>query len=438
MKAEKIKPIPKYILKQIQKEDKRVYPQQDGHTRFYAYMTKNDKELVKVTVAVKCRSKQWYCKQVAVHGVHSDKCFLKDIVFHYLSGYTVGWHSVGIQKEVKWYESDEWDWNLDKYFNPYAPVVNKDYIPKHFPEYRYSAVELTTHEEVVKYLRMYEKYPQVEHLTKLGLNNYVFSKQILALAGKDKGFRKYLSKNRQELRLTSCFIAAIIDSYKKNISICEANAFHNARNDLLRSKNYGLIKDMFKGEIAKLIDYIAKQKASIPAYQDYLIACRELGLDMTISKNRYPHDFRRWHDIRADEYRTMKAIKDEQQRKEFYAHFKEIATKYLGLEYDKKSVYIAIIAQKPSDLIREGEYLHHCVGRMGYDQKMIREESLIFFIRLKDKPEVPLVTVEYSPSQKRVLQCYGDKDSKPNENIFDFVNNKWLPYANRKIKQLAA
>ena len=195
---------------------------------------------------------------------------------------------------------------------------------------------------------------------------------------------------------------------------------------------------MFKGEIAKLIDYIAKQKASIPAYQDYLIACRELGLDMTISKNRYPHDFRRWHDIRADEYRTMKAIKDEQQRKEFYAHFKEIATKYLGLEYDKKSVYIAIIAQKPSDLIREGEYLHHCVGRMGYDQKMIREESLIFFIRLKDKPEVPLVTVEYSPSQKRVLQCYGDKDSKPNENIFDFVNNKWLPYANRKIKQLAA
>ena len=58
MKAEKIKPIPKYILKQIQKEDKRVYPQQDGHTRFYAYMTKSDKELVKVTVAVKCRSKQ--------------------------------------------------------------------------------------------------------------------------------------------------------------------------------------------------------------------------------------------------------------------------------------------------------------------------------------------------------------------------------------------
>lgn len=363
---------------------------------------------------------------------------MKDIVFHYLSGYTVGWHSVGIQKEVKWYESDEWDWNLDKYFNPYAPVVNKDYIPKHFPEYRYSAVELTTHEEVVKYLRMYEKYPQVEHLTKLGLNNYVFSKQILALAGKDKGFRKYLSKNRQELRLTSCFIAAIIDSYKKNISICEANAFHNARNDLLRSKNYGLIKDMFKGEIAKLIDYIAKQKASIPAYQDYLIACRELGLDMTISKNRYPHDFRRWHDIRADEYRTMKAIKDEQQRKEFYAHFKEIATKYLGLEYDKKSVYIAIIAQKPSDLIHEGEILHHCVGRMGYDQKFAREETLIFFIRTKEQPDTPLVTVEYSPTQKKVLQCYGDHDSKPTEEILDFVHKKWLPYANKQIKQIAA
>ena len=131
-------------------------------------------------------------------------------------------------------------------------------------------------------------------------------------------------------------------------------------------------------------------------------------------------------------------MKDEQERKEFYDKFAAVATKYLTLEYDKKSVYIAIIAQKPSDLTREGELLHHCVGRMGYDQKFAREESLIFFIRTREQPEVPFVTIEYSPSQKRVLQCYGDHDSKPNESVMEFVNKKWLPYANRKLKQLAA
>lgn len=59
-------------------------------------------------------------------------------------------------------------------------------------------------------------------------------------------------------------------------------------------------------------------------------------------------------------------------------------------------------------------------------------------IRMKDEPEKPLVTVEYSLKDKKVLQCYGDHDSKPNDNVMEFVNKKWLPYANRKLKQIAA
>ena len=89
-------------------------------------------------------------------------------------------------------------------------------------------------------------------------------------------------------------------------------------------------------------------------------------------------------------------------------------------------------------LIAKTKLLHHCVGRMGYDQKFAREESLIFFIRTKEQPDVPFVTIEYSPKQKKVLQCYGDHDSKPDDCVMEFVNKKWLPYANRKIKQLAA
>ena len=75
---------------------------------------------------------------------------------------------------------------------------------------------------------------------------------------------------------------------------------------------------------------------------------------------------------------------------------------------------------------------------MNYDQKFAREESLIFFVRNKQDIETPFVTLEYSIKNKKVLQCYGYKDSKPEEQVLDFVNNTWLPYANKKLKKLIA
>ena len=157
---------------------------------------------------------------------------------------------------------------------------------------------------------------------------------------------------------------------------------------------------------------------------------------MTIAKNRYPHNFKRWHDIRIDEYATAKAVQDEKERKAFYDTFAAVANKYSGLEYDNKSLYIAVIAQSPAELIREGELLDHCVGRMGYDQKFAREESLIFFIRTKEQPDVPFVTVEYSPSRKKILQCYAYHDSTPDDGVLQFVNLTWLPYANKKLRKI--
>ena len=76
--------------------------------------------------------------------------------------------------------------------------------------------------------------------------------------------------------------------------------------------------------------------------------------------------------------------------------------------------------------------------KIGYDQKVVDEKSLIFFIRAKEEPNKPLVTVEYSIKDKKVLQCYGEHNSKPSEEILSFVNKKWLPYTKRQMKQIAA
>ena len=438
MKIEKIKPIPKYIQKKIKLYDDKLKTTPLGRTRFYAYFTKNDGELVKVTVAVREYKKQWYCKPVVIHGVHSDRCFGKDIKFTYIAGYSVGWHEQGLSKYPDWYESNDWGWSSDDSFDPYAPIVNRDYILQHFPEYKYSAVDRYTGTQVFKYLRLYEKFPQIEYLTKLGLHNIAMSTQILRLCGKDKKFYKWIAKNRQDIIRSSYYVSSIIKAYNTNKPIYEVNNFAKRKIKFDHADRIDNVKALVKKEVGKFLDYIEQQNTNFYSYRDYLNACQYLGLDMNEEKNRYPHDFKRWHDIRIDEYRSAKALKDEQERKEFYDKFAAVATKYLTLEYDKKSAYMSIIAKNPNELITEGNALHHCVGRMNYDQKFAREESLIFFIRTKEQPDVPFVTIEYSPSQKRVLQCYGDNDTKPDDGVIEFVNKKWLPYANKKIKQLAA
>ena len=436
MKPEKIKPIPKYIQKLIYKEDLKRHPDQKGYLRFYAYLTRNDGELVKITVAVRNRYKKWHCKQVAMHGIHSDKSWVKDMIFHYIAGYKVGWFYEGLSQVKNWYESKEWGWGEDKMFDPYAPIVNIDYLTK-YPEYKYSAYELYKGVDIFRYLRVYEEHPGVEMLVKIGLEEYTHNSTIIKKCEQDKSFRKWLFKNAEALRIRRYYVQAVLFAYNRKMDLDEAQSRERIKKSLM-SKEYKAIRETINKDYFGFSEYIKAQNISYYQYKDYAEACLYLGLDMTLAKNRYPHEFRKWHDIRTDQYATAKALERMEKEKEFTAQFAAVAEKYLPLQKNGKDDYIIIIAKTPAELVKEGSSLHHCVGRMNYDQKMVREETLIFFIRRKSAPEIPLATLEYSLSKKKVVQCYGDRDSKPEDAITSFVYNKWLPYANRKLNKIAA
>ena len=436
MRADKIKPIPKYIQERIYKLDIKRKPEQSGNVRFYAYFTKNCGELVKVTVAVKNRYKKWCCKQVAVHGLNSDYCYVKDMVYHYIAGYMVGWHYEGHYKLAKWWEDNEWGEAKDNSFDPYAPIVNTEFIAK-FPEFKYSAYELYQGEDLMRYLRIYEKHPGVEMFMKLGLEKLTHHKTIINKCEKDKGFTKWLYRNAELIRKGYYYASSILSAYKRNIPLAEAHNIEQIRKSLI-SKDYAAIRKAIKKDYLAFESYIKSQNISYYQYRDYIEACFALGLDMSLPKNIYPHEFRKWHDIRIDQYATKKALERAEREKEFVEKFAAVADKYLPLQKNGKDDYIIIIAKSPVELVKEGASLHHCVGRMNYDQKMVREETLIFFIRNKAEPEKPLATLEYSLSKKKVIQCYGDHDSTPEDAIRDFVYKRWLPYANRKLNKLAA
>ena len=437
MKMEKIKPIPKYIVKLIKKRDMKRYPEPKGITRFYSYLTKNDGELVKVTVAVKNRYKNWHYKQVAVHGIHSDICFVKDMAFYYIAGYSVGWHDEGLTKNAKWYEDPDWGWHYDDKFDPFAPVVNPEYALK-IPAYKYSACDIYDGDNIIKYLRMYEKYPQLEYVTKMGLSKFALSKQILVKLGKDLKFRKWLSKNAKDIASKDVYVSTIFHAYRTGKPVLVADAYERAKKGLCADKDYKPIRDLFAPHYEEFFSYIGEQKISNRLYNDYLKACNYLGLDMSDKKNRFPHDFKRWHDIRIDEADSKRIEKDKKERAEFYEKFGAVAEKYLPMQKDKNAAYLVIIAKSPAELKAEGRALHHCVGSMGYEQKFAREETLIFFIRSADAPDVPLVTMEYSLKYKKILQCYANGNTKPADDITTYINTKWLPYAKRQLKKIDA
>ncbi len=431
MKIEKIKPIPKYMVERIKKLDKKTHPEQCGHTRYYAYLTKNEGELCKVFIAVKCHKGTWYCKQCIVHGIHTDYCFVKDMKYTYgMSGYSVGWYDLGLSKRQEWYEDGKWYEN-DFNFNPWALTVNKEYI-SNFPEYRYSAYELYKGDDVFSYVKQYEKYPQVEFFTKMGLQGYTYSVQMLKKTAKDKGFRKWLHRNSEELQHGYFDIPAIMRAYRENIPLEKSQEFEQYK----KMDELKLIMKCFGMDYQKYFDYAEKQGIENRLYRDYLEACNYLGIDMSVNKNRFPHDFMKWHDIRIDEADSKRAKEDRKKKREFYKTFSGVAEKYHPLEIDGGDTFVMLIAKSPAELQKEGKKLNHCVGKMGYDEKFAREESLIFFLRQHDEPDKPYVTVEYSIKQKKVLQCYAEHNLSPSKEAREYVNAVWLPYANKALKKI--
>ena len=435
MKAEKIKPIPKYIKERIHKLDLKYCPEQKGRTRFYSYLTKNDGELVKVTVAVITRYKTWFCKQVAIRGIDSTQCLVKDMEFHYIAGYRVGWHTEGASKHKPWFEDGKWYTAIDGYYNPYAHPVNNEFVGK-IHEFKYSAYNEFNGDCMIKYLREYRKHPILEMLVKHKLFRFLYSKQIVSKCEKDRLFRRWLIKNAEAATDGRIYISALLKAYKEKIAIKTAQSLEMLTKELA-SGAFEPIKAIVGDNLAKYKDYLIKQNATNRQYLDYVNACNYLGIDMTQPKNLFPKEFRRWHDIRADEYRTARALRDAEEKKAYYEKFTAVAKKYLPLQRVGKGEYLIVIAKTPTELVEEGNALTHCVGRMNYDQKMAREETLIFFVRKKDAPDVPFVTLEYSLSKKVILQCYGDHDSRPPKEVSSFVN-RWLPYANRKLERIAA
>lgn len=158
---------------------------------------------------------------------------------------------------------------------------------------------------------------------------------------------------------------------------------------------------------------------TVRMYLDYLDMQEAAGADMTDQIIQHPRDLRAEHDklvIAAnDEKNRLHCLKKE-------AEFPGIKKNYrrLRLLYSYEAEGFAIRpARSATEIIEEGQYLHHCVGGDSYLGKHDRGQSIILFLRPVSMANVPFVTVEIEPGTHVIRQWYGIRDTKPQRQMID-------------------
>ena len=122
-------------------------------------------------------------------------------------------------------------------------------------------------------------------------------------------------------------------------------------------------------------------KTFIEALGDYLRMCS--SMDITpILESSY---LRQTHDITSRNHKIKLAEEQEVIFKNVYKDYKHI-TKINGTEY------VIVAPESCKDIQREGDTLNHCVA--SYIKRILDGETIIVFLRLENKPNDSLVTIE--------------------------------------------
>ena len=159
---------------------------------------------------------------------------------------------------------------------------------------------------------------------------------------------------------------------------------------------------------------------TLGTYSDYLGMREELGYDMTNSVFTYPKNLKEKHDEMVAE---RNARRDELHMAKMKVKFPEIEKRHKSLlkKYGfEDENYIIRPARSAEEIIREGQTLHHCVGRETYLERHNTGKSYILFLRHKETPDTPYYTIEIR--SKTIVQWYGAYDKKPDKETIE----KWL------------
>lgn len=303
----------------------------------------------------------------------------------------------------------------------------------------------------VTYLRIYQKYPNVENLAMQGasklINEYIdcttssyygstrsYLRTLPGVDLKQKQPCKMFGLTKPEFKeaVAALWNKKDMEFYKKyrkkglkleDMAECRKWQYYQ----LERCAEYEL-------NFPKLFRYIKKQQKRYPKNKylinpqyiyDYWDTVNDNGGDLTQSIVKYPKAIIKAHD---EEIKKQKALENEKYRKAFH----ELREKYSKFAFAANGLCIRI-AEEPEELTNEGESLSHCVGR--YIKSHSEGEMCIFFIRHEDIPDKSYYTLELNTSKLTVEQNRGKWNCRRTDEVKEF-EALWLNYIRNLPKEI--
>ena len=405
-----------------------------------------NESLCAVTIALRQHPKKGIIfKPICVHDVETGKAFVKNLMEGggMFQRFTVDWCKEGLTKKYYTYYGYKYDktritsWEevyidaekKQQVYNYTDTVSNPEYLQK--TQYKYCGWTNDLHYNLNEFIQLYNVYPQIEYFAKMRKMHLAIP-SILTLCAKDKNFIKFLRNTAiPEVSIDWRYKPVdIMQAYRNHTSV---RVQYNIR-DLRRSLRP--FKQISRGIWKKIKHYVEKNGIDSTMYYDYIVSVIALDLDLNDSKNLTPINFKRWHDIRIAEFSDKQARENERKQVLKNKGIEDHAKLYKKLEVDGK--FFIYMPRSVMEFVAEGDALHHCVGRLGYADRMSRGDTLILFVREPNEKQTPFVTMEYNPHTQKIVQTYGDHDSKPDQSVIDYLNSEWKPVADKVAKSVIA
>lgn len=288
--------------------------------------------------------------------------------------------------------------------------------------------------DLVHFFGLAAKYPCVEYLTKIGLQNIVEDKLdgdrtfgVINWRGKtlDKVLRLTKVEIKELREVVSIMSPHSLHSYqyykKQGIKLTFSQA------NLLREIIYGIynaeVKELLsRVSLERLSKYILKQleregaekhyrhaSSVVLALRDYINDCNDLGMDLTQEHVLLPNNLHAAHQKTIEKVK----IKEDKALNVLIAKRLKDLIKY---EFEFAG-FILRPAKDSKELFQEGKALNHCVG--SYSERYAKGKTNIFLIRKTDEPDIPFYTMEVI--NDKITQTYGKSNRQPSDEVNEFI-----------------
>ena len=250
-----------------------------------------------------------------------------------------------------------------------------------------------------EYVCAYRKEPKIEYLVKADLSQFISSLRVLDLS--QKSLDKIFKVDRK-------FVPLLPKMDYTHLMLCRKFPWADEQGLLeIRRANHKYIR---KYMCPRVLEYCGRlESRNLIIYDDYLRFAETISADMKSYRVLTPSNLLEAHDAA---YKSMRATEDAR----FEQGILENYEKHVKLSYSDGK-YLIRPAKSNVELKKESEALNHCVRTYAAD--VSKGHTEIMFVRLSDKPDVPLYTLELK--QKVIKQFRADHNAVPPDDAFSFV-----------------